>query len=113
MARRFLLVCLAFIIAATVSAEQSPRDRLLSNIKVISYNREEEEAFSFILFILGLPKKIFHYSGCDILFYPKLSTSLTSEELKNVYIVVRDGEITDVKISRFSLNPYNEFETYP
>ena len=113
MAKGFLLACLSIIIVVTVSAEQSPKDRLLSNIELISYNREKEEAFSFILFILGLPKKIFHYSGCDILFYPKLSTSLASKELKNVYIIVRDGEITDVKISRLSLNPYNEFETYP
>jgi len=106
-------MCLFITVVVTVSAEQYSKDRLLSNIEVISYNREKEEAFSFILFILGLPKKTFHYSGCDILFYPELSTSLASEELKNVYVIVCDGEITDIKISRFPLNPYNEFETYP
>jgi len=91
----------------------SPQESLTKQLELISANRNSDEFLSLTILIFGPPDKMFRHSGCDVWFYPKLSTSLADEPLKNVYLFIKKGEIISIKTFSQNLNPYTDFETYP
>ena len=109
----FVWVLIFSIIAYNNAWCMSPQQSIMKQLELISANRNSGEFLSLAILILGPPDKIFRHFGCDVWFYPKLSTSLTDESLKNVYLFIKGGKIVSIKTFNQNLNPYTGFEAYP
>ena len=104
----------AFVSLVCQNAQcSSVASNLMDKLRFIHANRENGDFLSLILSIFGQPVKMFRHFGYDVWFYPKLSTSLTDEPLKNVYLFIEGGKIVSIETFNQNLNPYTDFETYP
>jgi len=102
-------VLVLFVLGICAQAYSSTEDILYFRLRGLTLNRSQENSLLALRVVLGCPTKVFRSEGMDVWFYKEMNVHYINQAVKEVYVVLKNGKIKDVKIADSPLNPYNQF----